>query len=68
LVKGHDPKVWADELIKLLTNSELLKKLSQGAVNKAKAFSWDKTVDQLLNTYQTALENQNSSKVRINAV
>ena len=68
LVKGHDPKIWADELIKLLTNSELLKKLSQGAVNKAKAFSWDKTVDQLLNTYQTALENQNSSKVRINAV
>lgn len=68
LVKGHDPKIWADELIKLLSNSELLKKLSQGAVNKAKAFSWDKTVDQLLNTYQTALENQNSSKVRINAV
>ncbi len=68
LVKGHDPKIWADELIKLLTNHELLKKLSQGAVDKAKAFSWDKTVDELLNTYQTALENQNSSKVRINAV
>jgi len=68
LVEDHNPETWADELINLITNTEQLNHLAKGALAKASAFSWDKTVDQLLDIYEAALENQNSSPVRISAV
>ncbi|MGA1592178.1 MAG: D-inositol-3-phosphate glycosyltransferase [Candidatus Nanopelagicales bacterium] len=68
LVEDHNPLTWAKELIKLIESPRQLSSLSQGALNKAKAFSWDRSVEQLLDIYQTTLEKQNPSPVRISAV
>lgn len=68
LIADHNPTTWAQELIKLIENSERLSLLSQGALNKAKNFSWDRTADQLLDIYQATLESQNPSPVRISAL
>ncbi len=54
LVDGHDPRVWADEIGRLLADpAELAARAARGVVH-AKGFSWDHTVDRLLRVYEFA--------------
>jgi D-inositol-3-phosphate glycosyltransferase len=54
LVDGHDPRVWADEIGRLLADpAELAARAARGVAH-GKGFSWDHTVDRLLGVYQYA--------------
>jgi D-inositol-3-phosphate glycosyltransferase len=48
LVPGHGPGEWAGALAEALRRRPAL---AEGAVAHAQAFSWDRTVDELLDTY-----------------
>lgn len=68
LIENHDPKNWASRINELINNPALRNKLSLGAVNRAKNFSWDSTVENLLSVYQAVLDNPSVAPVRITAV
>lgn len=54
LVDGHDPRVWADEIGRLLADpAELAARAARGVAH-VKGFSWDHTVARLLGVYQYA--------------
>lgn len=54
LVHGHDPVVWAERMHSYLTCTACPQRLSAGAVRHAALFSWDRTVDALLDAYKLA--------------
>lgn len=55
LVTGHDPARWADELAGVLLDPVRRARLGAAAPGQAARFSWDRTVDGLLESYQRAL-------------
>ena len=54
LVDGHDPVVWARRMHDFLTCPVCPKRLAAGAVRHAHLFTWDHTVDALLDAYRIA--------------
>ena len=61
LVDGHEPSVWANQIINVVTNAELRAKLSAGAIAHASHFGWEDTTDKLISVYNEAVK---SSQVR----
>lgn len=54
LVDGHDPLVWARALEAMLEAPQARERMSAAAVRHAAGYSWDVTVDALLETYAEA--------------
>lgn len=54
LVEGHDPVLWAERIHEHLTCPVCPSRLSAGAVRHAALFSWDRTVESLLDAYRIA--------------
>lgn len=54
LVDGHDPRHWAEHILEYLNCPVCPQRLSLGAVRHAGLFSWDRTVDSLLDAYRIA--------------
>jgi len=59
LVNGHMPEHWASAFASILTDNERAEFLSCGAISHASNFSWDHTVGQLFDVYQS-LNNKKS--------
>ncbi len=55
LVQGHDPARWADQLAAVLLDPGRRAALAAAAPAHAGRFSWDRTVDGLMESYQRAL-------------
>jgi D-inositol-3-phosphate glycosyltransferase len=55
LVDGHDPADWAAVLDGLLASPGRRAALARGAVEHAREFSWDRTVERLLAVYREAV-------------
>jgi D-inositol-3-phosphate glycosyltransferase len=55
LVDGHDPRVWAGVLGRLLAAPRWRAELSRGAITHASRFSWDRTAQGLLAVYREAV-------------
>jgi D-inositol-3-phosphate glycosyltransferase len=55
LVGSHEPADWAAVLGGLLNSTRWRDELSQGAVEHARRFSWDRTTDRLLAVYREAV-------------
>ncbi|GAA2008064.1 D-inositol-3-phosphate glycosyltransferase [Nakamurella flavida] len=55
LLPGHDARDWADALGRICRDAALRERLSAGAVRQAAAFSWEHTVEKLLDTYRRAI-------------
>jgi D-inositol-3-phosphate glycosyltransferase len=55
LVEGHDPADWARVLGGLLHSPARRALLATGAVEHARAFSWDRTAEGLLAAYRSAM-------------
>lgn len=55
LVSGHDPADWARALRDVATRSGVRDRLSSGAVDHARSFSWERTTDALLAGYADAV-------------
>jgi len=55
LVEGHDPTDYAHRIIRLLSDSDLAARLSQGAVQHAATFSWDATAADIRSIYREVL-------------
>jgi D-inositol-3-phosphate glycosyltransferase len=53
LVPGHSREMWADALARL-DYADFRRQLSQGAAQHARAFSWDRTTDELVGAYMQA--------------
>ena len=62
LVPGHDAGQWADAIAGLLDGDPAA--LSRGAVEHARQFSWDNTVDALLASYGRAIRDYGNSHHR----
>jgi D-inositol-3-phosphate glycosyltransferase len=56
LVQGHNPHRWARALAGLLDHSGRRQAMSRGALAQASRFSWETTVDGILDTYAGAEE------------
>jgi D-inositol-3-phosphate glycosyltransferase len=56
LVDGHDPAAYARVLRGVLASPRLRDRLARGAVAHAAGFGWERTVDELLDTYAETLE------------
>ncbi len=54
LVEGHDPKLWAERIHEFLRCPICPRRLSAGAVRHAAQFTWDHTVDAMLEAYRIA--------------
>ncbi len=55
LVPGHDPATWADALAGVVLNPDLRERLARAAPAQAARFSWEVTVDGLLDSYARAM-------------
>jgi D-inositol-3-phosphate glycosyltransferase len=55
LVDGHDPAHYAAVLMNVLSDADLRRSLSTGAVAHAAEFGWDRTVDGVLDVYADVL-------------
>ncbi len=55
LVAGHDPAEYAAAIGRIVAAPGLRRKLSDGAVDHAGQYSWQRTAEQLLGTYRDAL-------------
>lgn len=55
LVDGHDPRDYARAIGALIDHPERMRELSVGARMHAASFSWDATVDGLVDSYRTAM-------------
>ena len=56
LVNGHDPRHWANVIDETLMDSDLIARLSNGAVAHAGQFGWEATADQLFQVYLEAID------------
>jgi len=54
LVDGHDAERWADALVRVLLDDELRLSLEAGALEQARAFSWEMTAARTLEIYESA--------------
>ena len=55
LVNGHNPYVWAQELLTIAKDPELRDRLSLGALAHASHFGWEATTDKLISVYEEAV-------------
>ncbi|MGH8888843.1 MAG: D-inositol-3-phosphate glycosyltransferase, partial [Acidothermaceae bacterium] len=55
LIDGHRPASYAEAISTLLADDEKRAAFSTGAVTHASTFSWDRTVEGVLRTYEDAL-------------
>jgi glycosyltransferase involved in cell wall biosynthesis len=53
LVKSGDIKALADEIVRILSDEKLRKRLSQRALNYAKQFNWDTCTDMFLKSFSS---------------
>lgn len=58
LVEGHDPHTWADVIGALLADPDARDALGRKAIEHARGFSWERTVDHLVEVYEQAREDQ----------
>jgi D-inositol-3-phosphate glycosyltransferase len=58
LVDGHDPDQWAKVLTDLVRTPATLAQFGRGARPHALAFSWERTVDGLLDAYSDAIDDR----------
>jgi D-inositol-3-phosphate glycosyltransferase len=58
LVDGHEPDLWASALARVILEPGERDRLSVGARRRAAQFSWDATVDGLMDSYRAALAGQ----------
>ena len=56
LVDGHVATTWANHIIEVVTNDELRRKLSIGAIAHASHFGWEDTTDKLISVYDEAVK------------
>lgn len=56
LIPGHDPRMYAETIMRLLANSEQMNQLRAGARMHAAGFGWDNTARGLLDTYRAAID------------
>jgi D-inositol-3-phosphate glycosyltransferase len=54
LVPGHEPAAWASALAEVALRPDVRARLSVGAVEHARRFSWERTTDELLAGYVQA--------------
>nr|WP_091120761.1 D-inositol-3-phosphate glycosyltransferase [Nocardioides terrae] len=54
LVDGHGAERWADALVRVLLDDELRLSLEAGALEQARAFSWEMTARRTLEVYEHA--------------
>jgi len=54
LVPGHEPGRWASALAEVALRPDVWRRLSLGAVDHARRFSWERTTDELLTGYRQA--------------
>jgi D-inositol-3-phosphate glycosyltransferase len=54
LVEGHRPSDWATALQRILADDQLRLRLEAGALEQARLFSWDTTVERTLEVYERA--------------
>ncbi len=55
LVRGHDPRVWAEEIAAVLQDPEHARDLGARARVHAETFGWNATVDRLMEVYREAV-------------
>jgi D-inositol-3-phosphate glycosyltransferase len=56
LIPGHDPRMYAETIMRLLADSEQMAQLQAGARMHAAGFGWDNTARGLLDTYRAAID------------
>lgn len=56
LIPGHDPRMYAETIMRLLADSEQMDQLRAGARMHAAGFGWDNTARGLLDTYRAAID------------
>jgi D-inositol-3-phosphate glycosyltransferase len=56
LTRGHEPEQIAEPLRRILTDPQLARRLGRGAVKHASQYSWERTVDGLMQVYREVLE------------
>lgn len=54
LIDGHDPRAWAHALRRVMDDDRLHTRLSAGALEQARQFSWERTADRTLEVYRRA--------------
>ena len=54
LIEGHEPRDWAAALRRLIEDADLRERLSQGAVEQARLFAWERTAERTLEVYAQA--------------
>jgi D-inositol-3-phosphate glycosyltransferase len=54
LLPTHRPADWADALARLVHDPALRERLGRGAVRQARLFSWDRTAEHTMETYERA--------------
>jgi D-inositol-3-phosphate glycosyltransferase len=54
LVDSHDPRDWASQLERLVSDDALRDRLAVGALEQARSFSWERTADRTLEVYHRA--------------
>jgi D-inositol-3-phosphate glycosyltransferase len=55
LVDGHEPRDYADRILKILSDPALAARLSEGALRHAGRFSWDATAADIRGVYEELL-------------
>jgi D-inositol-3-phosphate glycosyltransferase len=65
LVPDHEPRTWADLLMRVLADDGLRGRLAAGARPHAETLSWDRTVDGLLGSYAAALAAPRDTLARV---
>jgi D-inositol-3-phosphate glycosyltransferase len=55
LIAGHDPRMYAETILRLLSDRSRMTELQAGARMHAAGFGWDSTTRGLLETYRAAL-------------
>ena len=54
LIEGHEPRDWAAALRRVLEDDGLRERLSQGALEQARQFAWERTAERTLAVYEQA--------------
>lgn len=62
LVNGHTPELWAEALNHILTDDEMRLEMARNARVHAEEFSWETTVDKLLEVYDRAQIENNATE------
>ena len=54
LIEGHEPRDWAAALRRVIEDEALRERLSQGALEQARLFAWERTAERTLEVYEQA--------------